>query len=218
LDQDKESTVAIEHIAVSDVSAKDGAKGTYYKIGKLFCFEPKVAADLLPLMGKTVAVDVDRTPNAEGKVFAKILSFHGEVAAGAAPPPAPAVSSTQPATPAAPAGAPQPAAGGGDFKKDPVGIILGSRQTALNAAVAYADKFEAGSIDVIKTAQTFNEFLLAGLSPFILRYGIHAKHAMPWREDLRAAENEAARAALPPPPPPPAEPTPSRNPDDDIPF
>ncbi len=209
--------MAIETITVEGLEAKSGSNGTFYKVAvpgsrqKLFSFDPKVSADLLERVGQTVSVDVDRTPNSEGKVFPKILSFHGEASAPAG--------GVAPAAASPPGGGTR--AGGGDsaFKKDPVGIILGSRQTALNAAVAYlAGPDPCSKEDIVRVARHFNEFLIQGLSPFILRDGVHAKHAVPWRSDLADQENAAARAALPAPPPPPPEPEPEPTPDDDIPF
>lgn len=193
--------------------------------GKIYCFDPKSSKDIIDNIGNPVQVDVDRTPNAEGKVFPKVKSFHGVVdyaasTSGSPPPAAVPVSSPTNGTRSAVSGG-----GGGAFKKDPIGIVLGSRQTALNAAVARAASFkDPEAIDVIATAQAFNEFLLAGLSPFILNDGLHASHVMPWNAKAREAENAAARAAVVPPAPAPQtadvgfDPATGEDADDDIPF
>lgn len=163
--------------------------------GRIYCFEPKVAKDVLDHLNVPVQVDIDRTPNDDGKVFPKIKSFHGSAGDAPAPAAAAAPSSTTHTAHS------QRGGSGSSFKKDPIGIVLGSRQTALNAAVAYFSglaKETREEMDgaVLHIAQEFNEFLLAGLSPHILSDGLHVSNVMPWREDLRAAENALAKAAL----------------------
>lgn len=144
-------------------------KGRGYKleaIGSsdwLYCFESKVAADIQDHLNVPVNVDVDRSPNPKtGKVFPTVKSFHG--AANVAAPQVAAAAPAQTTTHT-------PRSGGGgssSFKKDPVGIVLGARQTSLNVAVAYATHFSPESAPwspeaVIQFAREFYTYLMDGL-------------------------------------------------------
>jgi hypothetical protein len=158
------------HTFVDWAQTPKGYKFTDSANEYVYCFEASAASAVIAAMQTPVQVDVDRKPNAQGKVFPKIKSFHGvadsssPAAAAAAPP-----SSTRPST----------AGGGGSgaFKKDPVGIVLGSRQTALNAAVTYHAKDAAPRELVVATAQAFNEFLLQGLE-----VDLPASAVTPWSQ------------------------------------
>jgi hypothetical protein len=128
----------------------------------VFCFDKKVGDQVKAAENQTVQVDVDRTPNSQGKVFPTIKSFNGVVGQpGVSVPSSGAAAAPNP--PAAAAAAPQPS-----MKKDPAGIVLGARQTALNAAIAFigsgntaAEKYSPA--DAVKLAKEFAEILLDGL-------------------------------------------------------
>ena len=143
-------------------------KGRGYKleaIGSsdwLYCFESKVAADIQDHLNVPVNVDVDRSPNPKtGKVFPTVKSFHG-AANGAAPQAAAAApaSTTTPNTPRSGGG------GSSSFKKDPVGIVLEARRTALGCATALMGEREysdSSAAIVMANARIFTEYLLDGL-------------------------------------------------------
>lgn len=125
----------------------------------LFCFDAKIGQSLKASEGQTVSVDVDRSPNAQGKVFPTIKGFHGPATGGVPVAGGPA---------AAPHSFQAGSSGGAkSFSKDPAGIVLGARQTALNATVAFVGGGNTAAAyspaDVVKLAGEFAAFLLDGL-------------------------------------------------------
>lgn len=201
--------MAIQAVTINSGEQTSTGKGYKFKtsIGMVFAFDPKTSKDMLGAIGDTVNLDIEVDPpkNEGERGFTRATSFHGAADSSSAVAAAP--SSAQPA--AAAAGAP----GGGatfqkrdePFKKDPVGLVVGTRQTALNAAVAFlADgknvvgygKATASAHEVVDLAKTFNEFLLGGLGSHIVHSGVHVKHVFPWKPEAAAKENADAKAEL----------------------
>lgn len=167
----------IESVFIKAVEPTRG-KGFKIKTGSetLFVFDAQASEACKLAVGTAVNCDVTRKENKDGNVFPTIQSVHGPADGSvAAPAPTPAA-----APPPASAAASRGGGAGGQFKKDPLGIVLGSRQTALNAAVAYhASDSNAEVAEVIATAKAFNVYLLGGLGKRITDDGMTQDEVFP---------------------------------------
>lgn len=150
--------MGIETIAIDKIEARTSKNGKSYHVvspGGEFVWDEPVADQIAGALagGATrVTASVDRS-NAK---FPKITEVAGDSL-----PPAAAGGASAPAAAAAPSASGAGARGSapGSYKKDPLGILLGARQTSLNAAVAFhGDKGTAR--EVVATAEAFAKFIL----------------------------------------------------------
>src|SRR5690348_13186863 len=123
----------------------------------------------MTLAGQAVTVKVNRD-NADFPKIVKFVTVGGGAPAepAAATPPAPAARPSGPGT-AAPAAA--AGAGGNTFKRDPLGVMLNLRQTALNCAtqwlVSFNEKLPAedklGTANLMKVSDQLFRHLVRGV-------------------------------------------------------
>lgn len=175
----------LENFMVQAVEPTRG-KGFKVKTGSetLFVFDAAAANACKLAIGTVVTGDVTRKENKNGDVFPTIQSVHGAATGDPSPAAAAPASVLGPTVPVAPAPSAVPRGGGGNsFKKDPLGVVLGSRQTALNAAVAYCTQNpQDDPALVLDTAAGFNEFLLRGLGKRLTEDGMTVAEVFPWRQ------------------------------------
>lgn len=161
---------------ITGVEVASGQRGPYHKIkvdgskASIFCFDAAAGNLAQQHVGQTVALDVDRSPGKDGKVFPKVTAFLGAADPGSVEAAPPVV--------AAGSGAAGGSRGGGAVfgtsstdgrlmtpaKKDPLGLVTSLRQTSLNAAVAYCGSLrESDGEKVLDTARRFYAYLSEGL-------------------------------------------------------
>lgn len=151
---------------ITGVEVASGQRGPYHKIkvdgskASIFCFDAAAGNLAQQHVGQTVALDVDRTPGRDGKVFPKITAFLGAADPSSEGAPAPVVASGS--------GAAVGSRGGGASsvpKKDPLGLVTSLRQTSLNAAVAFLGENNSARTPemALGVAKQFYAYLSEGL-------------------------------------------------------
>lgn len=138
-------------------------------------WDADTAATLTALVGQTVTVKVNRD-NADFPAIKKFVKAGGaaptHAAAPAQAPPTPPASSS-PGTAAAPATA--GSGGASTFKRDPIGMTLNMRQTALNCAtqwmVSHNEKLpgeeKLGTAHLMKCADVLFRHLVRGFEDYL---------------------------------------------------
>lgn len=189
----------IETLELLGMEATPSGKGFKFKTteGNIWCFDPKTNVSLKGALNEgLVQVSVDRTPDKDDKVFPKFTGFHGP-ADGPSPSsvaPSPAAPTASPGQAARGGSTPSPQNRNGGYTGDPINHVLITRQVALKVAAEL--HVNDPEVNVVDTAQSFAEWLIQGLSPYILVDGIDVSHVLPWRKDLRAEANTKAKAEL----------------------
>ena len=157
---------------VEDATTKSGKRytkawdGEHYPSGYpcWSIWDDNTAANIKALAGQQLVVKVNRD-NADFPKVTKFIKVGDGTAPVAATPPSPAAASHTAPTPAAAAGS------GSAFKRDPLGVMLNLRQTALNCAttwiVSHNEKLpgeeKLGTTHLMKCAEVLFRHLVRGV-------------------------------------------------------